>query len=87
MSQRRVIVVTGASRGIGRAIATEMAGPQTDIIVNYNLSPDAARQTAALVEARGGTPDLMQFSVADPEAVKSAFKQILSVHCRGSMYW
>lgn len=82
MSQRRVIVVTGASRGIGRAIATEMAGPQTDIIVNYNLSPDAARQTAALVEAKGGTPDLMQFSVADPEAVKSAFKQILSVHGR-----
>ena len=47
LGERRVIVVTGASRGIGRAIAVEMAGPQTDIIVNYNSSPDAARQTAA----------------------------------------
>jgi 3-oxoacyl-[acyl-carrier protein] reductase len=78
LSERRVIVVTGASRGIGRAIAVEMAGPQTDIIVNYNSSPDAAAQTAALVEGKGGTPRLMQFSVADPDAVKAAFKQIVS---------
>jgi 3-oxoacyl-[acyl-carrier protein] reductase len=82
LSQRRVIVVTGASRGIGRAIAVEMAGPQTDIIVNYNSSPEAARQTATLVESKGGTPDLKQFNVADPEAVKSAFKQILAAHGR-----
>lgn len=82
MSERRVIVVTGASRGIGRAIATEMAGPQTDVIVNYNSSPEAARQTADFVASRGGTPELMQFSVADPEAVKSAFKQILGAHGR-----
>ena len=78
MNERRVIVVTGASRGIGRAVAVRMAGPQTDVVVNYNSSPDAAGQTAALVESREGTPHLMQFSVADPESVKSAFKQILS---------
>ena len=82
MSGRRVIVVTGASRGIGRAIAVEMAGPETDVIVNYNSSPAAAEQTAALVEGKGGTPDLMQFSVADPAAVKTAFKQILDAHGR-----
>ena len=82
MSERRVVVVTGASRGIGRAIAVEMAGPQTDIIVNYNSSPEAAVQTAALVEGKGGAPDLVQFSVADPEAVKAAFKQILAAHGR-----
>jgi len=82
LSGRRVIVVTGASRGIGRAIAVEMAGPETDVIVNYNSSPAAAEQTAALVEGKGGTPDLMQFSVADPAAVKTAFKQILDAHGR-----
>ncbi|MGD0398092.1 MAG: 3-oxoacyl-[acyl-carrier-protein] reductase [Syntrophobacteraceae bacterium] len=82
MSEQRVIVVTGASRGIGRSIAVEMAGPKSHIIVNYNSSPEAAKQTAALVESRGGTATTMQFSVADPDAVKTAFKQIIDVHGR-----
>ena len=82
MSEQRVIVVTGASRGIGRSIAVEMAGPKNHIIVNYNSSPEAAKQTAALVESRGGGSTLMQFSVADPAAVKAAFKQILDAHGR-----
>lgn len=78
----RITVVTGASRGIGRAIAVEMAGPGTHIIVNYNSSLDAAKQTAALVEARGAGATAMQFNVADPEAVKAAFKKILDTHGR-----
>ena len=75
-------MVTGASRGIGRSIAVEMAGPQSHIIVNYNSSPEAAKQTSALVESRGGASTAMQFSVADPAAVKAAFKQIIDAHGR-----
>ncbi|MGA2025978.1 MAG: 3-oxoacyl-[acyl-carrier-protein] reductase [Syntrophobacteraceae bacterium] len=82
MSEQRVIVVTGASRGIGRSIAVEMAGPKNHIIVNYNSSPEAAKQTSVLVESRGGTSTAMQFSVADPGAVKAAFKQIIDAHGR-----
>ena len=82
MGEKRVIVVTGASRGIGRAIAVELAGPNTHIIVNYNSSPEAAKQTAGLVESRGGTSTAMQFSVADPDAVKGAFKQVMDAHGR-----
>ena len=55
LSEQRVIVVTGASRGIGRAIAVEMAAAQTHIIINYNSSAEAARQTADLVESKGGS--------------------------------
>ncbi len=62
----RIVVVTGASRGIGRAIAVEMAGPNTHVIINYNSSPEAAEQTAVLAAGRGGTSAAMQFSVADP---------------------
>jgi len=82
MSEQRIVVVTGASRGIGRAIAVEMAGPKTHVIINYNSSPEAAEQTAVLAASRGGTSAAMQFSVSDPDAVKASFKQILKEHGR-----
>ncbi|MCE5335002.1 MAG: 3-oxoacyl-[acyl-carrier-protein] reductase [Desulfobacteraceae bacterium] len=77
MSQRRVIVVTGASRGIGRSVAAQLAGPECDIVINYNSSLKGAEETASLVEARGGTPHLKGFSVSDPEAVRKAFGEIV----------
>jgi 3-oxoacyl-[acyl-carrier protein] reductase len=82
MSADRVIVVTGASRGIGRAIAVRLAGNGCQIIVNYNSSPDGARETASLVEQKGGIAHLMQFNISDPDSVKEAFKEILNAHGR-----
>ncbi len=76
MTERRVIVITGASRGIGRAVAVMMAEPGRDIVVNYQSGEAAARETASLVEARGGTPHLRPFSVADADGVKDTFKDI-----------
>lgn len=82
MSEKRVVVVTGASRGIGRAVAVALSGPGAEVIVNYRSGREAAEETAAAVSARGGTPHLMPFSVADAEAVKETFKEILKVHGR-----
>lgn len=82
MSDRRVIVVTGASRGIGRAIAVGLSGEGCDVIVNYNSSPDGAKETAALVEAKGATPHLRKFSVSDPESVKQAFRELVDTFGR-----
>lgn len=82
MSQKRVAVVTGASRGIGRGIAVALSQPGYDIIVNYNASPGPAEETAAAVAAAGGSPHLLRFNVADPEAVKEAFKEIIKTHGR-----
>jgi 3-oxoacyl-[acyl-carrier protein] reductase len=82
MSEKRVVVVTGASRGIGRAIATALSEPGCEIIINFNSSPDAAKETAASVEARGGTPHLLQFNISDDESVKQAFKGIIKEHGR-----
>lgn len=77
MGDKRVIVVTGASRGIGRATAAALTEPGCDVVINFHSKPDAANETAALVEARGGAPHLYPFDIADPEAVKEAFKRLI----------
>jgi 3-oxoacyl-[acyl-carrier protein] reductase len=79
---KRVIVVTGASRGIGRAIAVALAGPDREVIVNYHASPEGAEETAAVVEARGGRAHLYRFDVADVQEVKEAFKEIVATYGR-----
>jgi 3-oxoacyl-[acyl-carrier protein] reductase len=82
MSDKRVVVVTGASRGIGRAVAVALSGPNTDVVVNYRSGLDAAEETAASVASRGGSPHLVPFSVSDVDAVKESFKEIVKVHGR-----
>jgi 3-oxoacyl-[acyl-carrier protein] reductase len=82
MSETRVIVVTGASRGIGRGIAVSLAEPGCTVVVNYSSSPDAARETAAAIEAKGGTAHLCRFDVGNPEAIKEAFKEIAGLQNR-----
>lgn len=50
----RVAVVTGSSRGIGRAIGERLAADGASVVINYNRSADEARQVVAGIEARGG---------------------------------
>lgn len=80
--QKRVVVVTGASRGIGRAIAVALAAPGHEIIVNYQSSQEAAEETVRAVEARGAQAYLCRFNVAEAQEVKDAFKEIVARHQR-----
>lgn len=82
MSDKRVVVVTGASRGIGRAVAVALSGPNTDVIVNYRSGRESAEETAAMVSSRGGVPHLAPFSVSDADGVRESFKEIVKVHGR-----
>lgn len=82
MSDKRVIVVTGASRGIGRAVAVTLSGPNTEVFINFRSGREAAEETAAAVTTRGGNPHLVPFSVSDGDAVKDAFKEIVKSHGR-----
>jgi 3-oxoacyl-[acyl-carrier protein] reductase len=76
----RVALVTGGSRGIGRAICEALGRRGAKVIINYAAREDAARETAALVEAAGGTAALAPFDVADAEAVTAAMKQLGKDH-------
>ena len=67
----RVAVVTGGSRGIGRAIALELARRGAAVVVNYNRSPDAANEVASQIEAGGGKAIAVQADVGVMEQAQN----------------
>jgi len=67
---RPVAIVTGASRGIGRAIALRLAADGAHVLVNFARSQEQAEQTVALIETAGGAAEICGFDIADAEAVR-----------------
>ena len=65
-------MITGASRGIGRAIAIKMAQEGYAVVINYLNNHEAAQQTLEQIVAEGGNAELLQFDVAQPEAIEQA---------------
>ena len=66
-------LVTGGSRGIGRAICVTLAKDMDyPLIINYNSNEHAAQETLSMVTDAGGNGELLQFDVADANAVKTA---------------
>ena len=66
-------LVTGASRGIGRAIALELAKRGAFVVVNYNGSEDAANETVAAIKAAGGDAVSVRCNISDfPDPVVPA---------------
>ena len=73
-------LVTGGSRGIGKAIALELARRGMSVIINYLSNAEAAEQTQAEIEALGVKAELMQFDTANPEAIESVLEQWAEKH-------
>jgi 3-oxoacyl-[acyl-carrier protein] reductase len=76
----KVALVTGASRGIGRAIAVALGRRGAKVVINYASREDAAKEAAAAVEAAGGQAVLSAFDVANSTAVTDAIKVIGKDH-------
>jgi 3-oxoacyl-[acyl-carrier protein] reductase len=72
-----VALVTGASRGIGRAIAVELARSGATVVVNYARSPEAAAEVVATITAAGGKAWSIQADVAVEEQVDAMVKTVL----------
>lgn len=78
----KIAVVTGGSRGIGRAICQRLAALGATVIVNYVSNPAAAEETVQSIRSAGGKAEPVQFNVAVAGEIEAAFKKILEAHGR-----
>ncbi len=81
MEQRvKYALVTGASRGIGRAVAVKLAEAGYRLLINYASNDEAAAETLRLVREAGSDGELLRFDVADAVAVSEALAQWQTQH-------
>ncbi len=82
MLEGKVALVTGAAKGIGKAIALALAADGAAVIVNYNGSKDRAEQTVEEIKALGADAMAYRCNVADTKAVDDMIKEIIRIYGR-----
>jgi 3-oxoacyl-[acyl-carrier protein] reductase len=76
----RIALVTGGSRGIGRACSEALAAQGATVVVNYVKGRDAATEVAQSIASKGGNAEALGFDVADSRAVDGAMGEIVRRH-------
>ena len=73
-------LITGGSRGIGRAVCLDLAAKGYPVIINYTSNEAAAQETKRVIEENGGVAELLPFNVADGAAVDAALEAWMEKH-------
>ncbi|QDW75200.1 3-oxoacyl-[acyl-carrier-protein] reductase [Lachnospiraceae bacterium KGMB03038] len=82
MAAEKIAVVTGASRGIGRAIAIRLASEGATVIINYNGSKEKAEEVKKEIEAAGGQAAVYQCNVADYDQCEAFIQKVVKDYGR-----
>ena len=77
MLEGKIAVVTGASRGIGRAIAIRLAGEGATVVINYNGSKEKAEEVKQEIEGAGGKAAVCQCNVADFDQFQAFIQKVI----------
>ena len=78
MGERKRAIVTGGSRGIGRAIALELAGCGYDVDITYKSNEAAAQETLRLIREAGGEGEALRFDVGDAAEAEGRLSELLA---------
>lgn len=73
-------LITGASRGLGKAIAIRLAKDGFAVVINYQSNKEAAEDTLKQVREAGGVGELLPFDVSDPQAIENALESWKNSH-------
>jgi len=80
MLDGKVAVITGASRGIGRAVAMKLASLGAVVVINYNGSKERAEEVKREIEAGGGSADIYQCDVSDYGKCETFIQDVIREH-------
>lgn len=84
MTPSKTLLITGASRGIGRACALALADAGFNLVLNYASNTAAAEEVKATVKAKGVSARLLPFDVSDRAAARTAIEKDIAEH---GAYW
>lgn len=73
-------LITGASRGLGKAIAIRLAKDGFAVVINYQSNKEAAEDTLKQVQEAGGVGELLPFDVSNPQAIENALESWKNSH-------
>ena len=77
MSEQQIAIVTGGSRGIGRAIAVELAAHGYQMVITYKANDEAAAETLRLIREAGGNGEAVKFDVGNAAEAEGAVNNLV----------